>query len=197
MWEVYTKPLTLPEGTHTVRFRSMDTAGQTEEAKSIVVKVDGTAPAVSIREPEARKYTVSETLRTDFAVEDGGSGPDPAATVLQLDGAERPAGQAIELYRLQPGRHELRIKAADLAGNETVRSVPFEIAVTLGSLKELVAQFAEQGWIGNRGIANSLTVKLDEGNLKAFMNQVSAQRGKHIGIEAADCLLRAARHAAG
>lgn len=197
VWEVYTKPLTLPEGTYTVRFRSMDTAGQTEEAKSIGVKVDGMAPAVSIREPKARAYAVSETLRPDFAVEDGGSGPDPSATVLQLDGAERPAGQAIELYRLQPGRHELTIKAADLAGNETVRSVPFEIAVTLGSLKELVAQFAEQGWIGNRGIANSLTVKLNEGNLKAFMNQVSAQRGKHIGIEAADCLLRAARHAAG
>lgn len=98
------------------------------------------------------------------------------------------------MYTLQPGSHELTIKAADKAGNETVRSIRFEVVVTAEYLKELVSRFAERGWIDNEGIAGSLTAKLNEGNLKAFANQVSAQRGKHIAIEAADYLLRLAEY---
>ncbi|BBH20204.1 hypothetical protein Back11_15490 [Paenibacillus baekrokdamisoli] len=63
----------------------------------------------------------------------------------------------------------------------------------MSSLKALVAAFRANGWIDNNGIANSLTKKLEHGNLQAFLNEVKAQNGKHINAEAAGYLLRDAQ----
>ncbi|WP_336773023.1 hypothetical protein [Paenibacillus sp. MMO-58] len=43
--------------------------------------------------------------------------------------------------------------------------------------------------LNNLSISNSLLKKLEAGQLVAFMNEVKAQRGKHIAEEAADYLL--------
>ncbi|PYI55585.1 DUF4855 domain-containing protein [Paenibacillus flagellatus] len=59
---------------------------------------------------------------------------------------------------------------------------------TMDVLKALIPQFAERGQIDHNGIANSLSVKLNQGNIKAFAHEVSAQRGKHISVDAADTL---------
>lgn len=90
-WLVYSAPLTPADGAHTLLFRSTDTAGQTEAAKSIVWNADATAPVIEVREPEEKEYTVSRTIRPDFAVEDGLSGADMSRTRMMLDGAERSA----------------------------------------------------------------------------------------------------------
>ncbi|MEF3305236.1 DUF4855 domain-containing protein [Paenibacillus sp. GYB003] len=65
-------------------------------------------------------------------------------------------------------------------------------AAAIGRLQELLSQFAERGLIDNKGIAGSLSAKLEQGNLKAFANEASAQRGKHISVDAADVLLELA-----
>ncbi|WP_339291542.1 hypothetical protein MKY48_25360 [Paenibacillus sp. FSL W8-0187] len=66
----------------------------------------------------------------------------------------------------------------------------FKIVTSFNSLEELVYRFAEQGWIDNHGIANSLATKAAKGNITAFINQVRAQTGKHISAEAAAYLIR-------
>jgi endoglucanase len=60
------------------------------------------------------------------------------------------------------------------------------------SLEELVTKFLNEGLITNRGIANSLQSKLSSNQLVAFVNQLKAQRGKHISVEAADQLIEQA-----
>jgi hypothetical protein len=60
-------------------------------------------------------------------------------------------------------------------------------------LKALITRFESKDWIDNAGIANSLKKKLDHGDLTEFMNEVRAQRGKHIAPDAADYLLRDAQ----
>ncbi|MED4172232.1 glycoside hydrolase family 9 protein [Halalkalibacterium halodurans] len=62
------------------------------------------------------------------------------------------------------------------------------------SLEEMVTQFLNDGLIRNKGIANSLQKKLSSNQLGAFVNQVKAQRGKHISAEAADQLIEKAEY---
>ena len=57
-------------------------------------------------------------------------------------------------------------------------------------MQSLVALFTSSGLIDNQGIADSLQAKLTNGNLQSFMQEVKAQRGKHISNEAASILLR-------
>ncbi|WP_262679698.1 hypothetical protein [Paenibacillus sp. J5C2022] len=57
--------------------------------------------------------------------------------------------------------------------------------------------FASQGGIGNHGIANALRTKVEHGELRAFMNQVRAQSGKHITENAAAVLLSQAEQLLG
>ncbi len=48
-WQSYTAPVAFAsDGTHTLLYRSADRAGNVETAQSLVVKIDGTAPAVSL-----------------------------------------------------------------------------------------------------------------------------------------------------
>lgn len=53
----------------------------------------------------------------------------------------------------------------------------------------MVAYFASEEWIDNPGIETSLRTKLENEEMQAFMNEVEAQRGKYIQVEAANYLL--------
>lgn len=66
--------------------------------------------------------------------------------------------------------------------------------INVDSLKSQVQEYSEKDWIKNKGIKNSLEAKLNNGNLKAFINQLNAQRGKHISENAADYMLRDAEY---
>ena len=58
------------------------------------------------------------------------------------------------------------------------------------ALKKLVSEFHAKGWIDNKGIANSLQKKLDNGQLRSVVNQLNAQSGKHVTEEAATILIK-------
>lgn len=58
-----------------------------------------------------------------------------------------------------------------------------------GTLQKLVTAFAQSGDIGNQGIANGLTEKLQDHELGAFQNALVAQSGKHISSYAAQTLV--------
>jgi hypothetical protein len=80
--------------------------------------------------------------------------------------------------------------------------------VTAQSIMADIPQFLDNGSINNNGIANSLLAKLSaaqnarsKGNCKeaannyqAFINEVSAQSGKHITVTAAAILIGDAQY---
>ncbi|MBB6731594.1 Ig-like domain-containing protein [Cohnella zeiphila] len=194
-WQPYSSPVQLDQdGTYTISYRSSK-AGIVEDAKTLEVRLDQTAPALAAAAPAAdRSYADSEDLTPQFDLADALSGADPAQLQAQLDGQTVNAGEAIALYTLPLGAHTLEATASDAAGNVGSVAVAFTTRADADSLQALVAKFRSLSWIDDEGIADSLTEKLENSSLDAFVNEVQAQSGKHIAAEAAQVLLRDAQY---
>jgi hypothetical protein len=162
---------------------------------------DTQPPMIAIHVPAAVEYEHHEILTIDFEVTDDLSGV--YSVQAYLDGVPVEDGDTIDLLQLSLGQHTLTVIAEDTASNVTEQSVTFTVVATLHSLEDTVMRLLESGDIDNKGIANSLLAKLDaaqaayeRGNveaarniLDAFINEVEAQRGKHISEWAADLLI--------
>ncbi|MFH2103333.1 MAG: 5'-nucleotidase C-terminal domain-containing protein [Chloroflexota bacterium] len=158
-------------------------------------------PVITINTPQALTYLRPESLTLDFTASDAVAGV--RRIWADLDGIAVTSGQVISLYSLAIGEHTLTVYAVDKAGNGTSTTVQFNVTATLQSLTAGVSLFYEQGLITNRGVYISLLRKLGNAQfsldreriqaaanqLQAFINEVEAQRGKHITSTAADKLI--------
>lgn len=181
------------EGIHSLLVRSVDKAGNKEAAQQMVIKLDKTAPELLVSSVTTSTYSTG-AFHPQFTITDHGSGVNQATVTTSVDGNVVQTGTPIPLYTFDVGTHMFTVTASDLAGNVTSHSIPFQVEVSVNSLTLLIDLMAANGMIDNNGIANSLTQKLkNEGNLSSFINEVQAQKGKHISEQAALYLLRDAQ----
>lgn len=158
---------------------------------SSVVMIDSAAPTITvIGLTDGSTLGNAGEFSVQVALTDNLSGVDGSKTTVTLDTNPYVPGSPVPLYTLAPGSHALAVTSTDLVGNTATVTLTFTIDVDQETLKELVKVFADNGSIDSHGISNSLLKKLEAGQLGAFMNEVKAQRGKHIAEEAADYLLR-------
>lgn len=190
-WAQYSGPVELTkDGKYTMSYYSVDFAGNQEQEHSIDIALDSTAPEINVTQPaDGGRYTIAEDLKLQVSIIDHLSGVDGSKTVIKLDGKTIQPDAAIKLYTIPLGAHTLTVSAADLAGNAQTATVSFRTIVTIESLKALIARLLTEHGIDNAGIANSLQQKLEHGDVREFMKEVQAQRGKHITEETADLLL--------
>lgn len=194
-WMSYAgSPLQVNEsGRYELTYRSIDKAGNEEAAKSIQWLLDREGPIIDWKSAVPEVISSSDDLEIGFELRDEWSGVASNTASLTLDGEPiNSDSSSLPLFRLPLGQHTLTIRASDVAGNESVHDITFTIENSFESLEKLVQRFAEQGWIDNHGIANSLATKAAKGSVSAFINQVEAQAGKHISTEAAAYLIQAA-----
>ena len=183
------------EGVHTIVYWSVDKEGNVEQAHTVTVSIDKTAPEIQVVVPgEGSIYEDSGDLTLQYTLADVLSGVDSSKTTVTLDGNPYELDNATPLYTLPLGQHTLIVSTTDLAGNQGSKTVNFQTVASVDSLKALVTLFANNNWIDNHGIANSLQAKLKNNNLNSFVNEVKAQSGKHISREAAEYLLRDAEY---
>lgn len=194
-WQTYTVPITFSQdGTYTVTYRSADIAGNEEIAKAVSFKLDTKAPTIEVAIPgDGSIYEDSGDLTPLITTIDTASGVDNSKTTVTLDTYSYKTGTTVLLFSLPLGTHTLVVSSVDLAGNSGSKTVVFHTVTSINSLKALVTRFAKSKEIDNAGIANSLQVKLENGNLNSFVNEVQAQDGKHISNDVANYLLRGAR----
>jgi GH43 family beta-xylosidase len=194
-WQTYTAPITFSQdGTYTVTYRSSDIAGNEEIAKAVSFKLDTKAPKIEVAIPgDGSIYEDSGDLTPLVTTIDTASGVDNSKTTVTLDTYSYTIGTTVPLLSLPLGSHSLVVSSADLAGNSGSKTVVFHTVSSINSLKALVTRFAKSKEIDNAGIANSLQVKLENGDLRSFVNEVQAQDGKHISNDVANYLLRGAR----
>lgn len=192
-------------GEHTLAVRAEDTAGNVTEQSVVFSVVDTIPPEITINSPIATSYEHHEIVPVDVDVTDEKSGV--ADVVITLDGTSVSDGDEIDLLDLELGDHMLTVRAEDNAGNVGETSVTFTVEATLQSLTATVERLSEEGGITNAGITRSLLRQLRaaqasvdagrlidaRGQLGAFIEEVEAQRGKHITESAADLLVTDAK----
>ncbi|AWS47403.1 M14 family zinc carboxypeptidase [Streptosporangium sp. 'caverna'] len=122
-WTKYTAPIAVTgNGSHTLAYRSVDSANNVEAAKTLTVKVDTTAPVTTAAVGTAVNGGVPVTL----SATDETSGV--AGTEHSLDGgAWTPSAGTVTVSG--QGEHELRFRSTDKAGNvEEIKAVTVPVA---------------------------------------------------------------------
>jgi cytochrome c len=126
-WTAYTEPIAVAgDGTHEVRFRSVDEAGNVEATKSTAVKIDTIAPVTTATfAPPSDGGWHAGAIPVTLASTDAGSGVDKIE--WSLDGGPwTPYTQPVDVTG--NGEHELLYRAVDKAGNaETLKSAVVRI----------------------------------------------------------------------
>ncbi|NEE03512.1 carbohydrate-binding protein [Phytoactinopolyspora halotolerans] len=159
-WSNANNPLTVSaEGTTTVHYRATDNGGNVSEAGSVDIKIDKTAPTVSVDGVEdGAEYPASETLELDFGGDDATSGV--AAVQASLDGEPVQAG-TLELWTLSVGEHELVVTVTDEAGLQASTSVGFVVTTSLADLGAIIDGYLATGAIDRPSTAVLLHARLD------------------------------------
>ncbi|MGD9962288.1 MAG: Ig-like domain-containing protein [Thermoplasmata archaeon] len=132
-WTTYKSDFRLSnEGANILSFRSTDLAGNVEPIRSATVKIDVTAPSLSINSPP-NGSSVDEDVIFEWAASDTVSGI--ARFEVRLDsGAWTDVGSAQqwEGTGLTDGAHTFEVRATDAAGNEASTTVDFNYRESSG-----------------------------------------------------------------
>jgi hypothetical protein len=102
------------EGETTITYHASDVAGNHESPKTIVIKIDKTAPTISVTSPTAGSYLLNQAATVDFICTDNLSG------VASCTGSS-PNGSALDTTSI--GAKSVTVSATDLAGNASVPTV--------------------------------------------------------------------------
>jgi hypothetical protein len=127
-YQPYTAPFTVTgDGVHTVLYRSTDTAGNVEDAKTLTLKIDLTNPtsSASISPPARNGWYASPTV-TLTGADGAGSGIDHIS--YKIDGEATWHTYTAPLTGFSTGNHFVQFQATDVSGRveSTVNLVAFK-----------------------------------------------------------------------
>jgi hypothetical protein len=97
------------EGTNTLSYWAVDNEGNTETAHSATIKIDKTAPIITITSPVGI-YILNQPVTADYGASDATSGVDTCSGPV-------PDGESIDTSAAALGPHMFTVTATDLAGN--------------------------------------------------------------------------------
>jgi hypothetical protein len=120
--ETFVPPKALKTGRHTFRVDAVDRAGQVTGSHTRTIRVDATAPRLSVRVTGARR--AGHALTVAVKARDAASGL-ARVTVAYGDGRSTRLRTSRHAYRR--GRYTLKVTAVDKAGNLARRSVKLRI----------------------------------------------------------------------
>jgi glucose/arabinose dehydrogenase/PKD repeat protein len=144
-WAEYTGPVELTDdGSHALRFRATDEAGNSSDPVPVDVPLDATAPELAIEgvEDGAGVTDLVTALEATVVASDATSGL--AGTTLSLDGDQVDAPAS---FLPEVGDHTLVATATDAAGNTAEVTVSFTVEATFEGTLALLAAFKEDGTI--------------------------------------------------
>ncbi|MDQ0382069.1 PQQ-dependent sugar dehydrogenase [Amycolatopsis thermophila] len=174
-WANAANPVTLSaEGTTTVLYRATDSGGNVSQPGSLTVKIDKTAPAVTVGGvSEGQNFGDSAVLTPVITATDATSGV--AAVTATVDGQPAEPGKPLELWRLPLGAHRLAVTVTDQAGLTTTRTVAFTTGTSFGDVRTLVDRFRDAGLVTRTG-AMQLHNALDQAQKHADAGRIDAAR---------------------
>ncbi|MEU9886238.1 ThuA domain-containing protein [Sphaerisporangium sp. NPDC051011] len=158
-WKSYTEPVNITgDGSHELRYRAKDKAGNIETEKAAAVKIDGTRPTVLVSGiSDSQIYGDSQDLRITWQAVDGTSGVKTVTGTL--DAAPYASGRLQALYELKLGTHALAVTATDNAGNVTKEQVTFGITTSTRDIGLLIDRFVATSRLSQKN-GNKLQAEL-------------------------------------
>jgi len=140
-WTRYTGTVTVTgDGSHTLLYRAVDKAGNTEAEKAATIRIDGTRPTLLVSGvANGRVYGDATDVVLSWHAEDATSGV--ASVVGALDGSLIESGRVVALYQLPLGTHGFAVTATDVAGNVTSQSLTFATTTSLRDIAQLLDRF--------------------------------------------------------
>ncbi len=131
-----------------MRYRAIDSAGNTSKEGRIGLKLDKTAPTVTVSGLTAgASYGDSGSVTLDWAITDATAGPGINPESALLDGKRVARGATIELSGLPLGAHTVVVTAKDRAGNSTTRTILFTTTASFTDLRAHVDRYQAAGTI--------------------------------------------------
>ena len=132
-WTEYVGPFFVSaEGVHEIWYRSNDTNGNAEVAKSVVVRVDTVAPTVAI---EMDPTQTSSTVTLNGLWSDALSGV--VRVTVSLDGGpafDSGLSSAITLENVTDGEHTVTVTVYDDAGHSASATATFSVETSIFAL---------------------------------------------------------------
>ena len=120
-WQEYSDQVYIPEGEHSILYKSTDKVGNIEEQKNLLIKVDINAPLIYDVFPNADIPVLhSELIPLLYNISDNISGVAADTVKALVDDVEIKNNQ-IDLFNFKIGKHKLEISASDLAGNKITK----------------------------------------------------------------------------
>jgi hypothetical protein len=107
------------EGVTTVAYQASDVAGNAESEGTVTVRIDRTAPAVSLTVPASgATYQQGQAVTAAYACTDQGAGIEACA-------GDVASGKPLDTAA--PGNRTFTVRARDRAGNATTRAVSYRV----------------------------------------------------------------------
>ncbi|PZE22794.1 alpha-galactosidase [Paenibacillus xerothermodurans] len=163
-WQAYTGPITITqEGTNRLQYRSADKAGNVEQAKEHTVRIDKSAPTLTLTVngavyADGAVLQDSELVKFDVQVQDALSGI--ANQKLTLDGEPYANGSTVD-FAGKLGVHKLQAEVTDEAGNTAAQTVTIHVKTSIPSMITLIDRYIDSGDISG-ALVNELKNALEQ-----------------------------------
>ncbi|XVQ83421.1 PQQ-dependent sugar dehydrogenase [Microbispora siamensis] len=174
------------EGATEVRYRATDSGGNIGQG-TVTVKIDKTAPALTLSGVESGDHGDSTSITPVFSATDATSGV--ASVTAAIGDLQVKSGEALPLWKLPLGENELVVTAKDKAGHTTKKTATFTVTTSFEDLGALVATFKSTGSVTADG-AKELGKELDKAVKEANKNKKDS---KDKAIKAMEHFAKVAR----
>ncbi|GGG61570.1 OmpL47-type beta-barrel domain-containing protein [Paenibacillus radicis (ex Gao et al. 2016)] len=152
---LYNGPIAIStEGVHSLRYYSIDAAGNEESTHTLEVKMDVTAPTAVLTQNGGAVSDVTDAAQLTFELKATDAHSGIASESLLLDGKAIVSGQSLNAAAIGAGSHTLTYKVTDFAGHSSQGNASFKI--TASETPKATGAPAKPVLSDNNGQANGL-----------------------------------------
>lgn len=162
-WQIYKYPFTvIQEGEIKIIYSSTDRAGNREENKEIIIKIDKTGPQINSTIPfDNQEFLHSENFAISYEAMDNLSKINTSTEKIMIDNVHINSTDIIDLFNFELGEHILQINLSDLAGNVSIKQIKFKITTNIDSTISDIHRSYNEGLITTDIVENKLIRQLE------------------------------------
>jgi hypothetical protein len=146
-WKTYSGAFSVgDEGTTTVEFYSVDTAGNSESHKYSALKIDRSCPSLTINQANGTSFN-SSSVTISWICTDAASGLAQLEYSLDNGAFKSCTGESLALTNVGDGAHTITMRGTDNAGNAVERTLTFDVNTNVSSMSGPIGPWLNIGLI--------------------------------------------------